>query len=404
MGVRINTNIEALNAQRNLSITALAFGKSVEKLSSGLRINKAADDAAGLSISEKLRAQVRGLNQAVRNAQDGISMLQTAEGALNEVDSMLQRTRELAVQASNDTLSDNDRTAINTELQQLKNEINGIASRTKFNGKSLLAGSLVTSLAGATGADLIVNDAVTNLGETAVATAIDVSGAQAGKTYTITASGTNLVLTRSGDSVAQTIAAGGAVAANGSRVLNWSSLGVKVTLVSAAGMTEANLIAGLTDAANDTIVTAAGSGSANIQIGSEASDTLGVSFDQIDLGGAVGQAALDDLASALTTYNGGVGSRTAATSADLITKTDAAIDYVNGKRASLGAAQNRLEHTIANLGVASENLSASESRIRDVDLAAEMVNFTKNQILQQAGTSILAQANSAPQSVLQLLQ
>ena len=404
MGVRVNTNIEALNAQRNLSITALAFGKSVEKLSSGLRINKAADDAAGLSISEKLRAQVRGLNQAVRNAQDGISMLQTAEGALNEVDSMLQRTRELAVQASNDTLSDNDRTAINTELQQLKNEINGIASRTKFNGKSLLAGSLVTSLAGATGADLIVNDAVTNLGETAVATAIDVSGAQAGKTYTITASGTNLVLTRSGDSVAQTIAAGGAVAANGSRVLNWSSLGVKVTLVSAAGMTEANLIAGLTDAANDTIVTAAGSGSANIQIGSEASDTLGVSFDQIDLGGAVGQAALDDLASALTTYNGGVGSRTAATSADLITKTDAAIDYVNGKRASLGAAQNRLEHTIANLGVASENLSASESRIRDVDLAAEMVNFTKNQILQQAGTSILAQANSAPQSVLQLLQ
>ena len=404
MGVRINTNIEALNAQRNLGITALAFGKSVEKLSSGLRINRAADDAAGLSISEKLRAQVRGLNQAVRNSQDGISMLQTAEGALNEAASMLQRIRELAVQASNDTLSDNDRTAVNTELQQLKTEINGISSRTKFNGLSLLAGSLVTTLAGATGTDLIVNDAVTNGGETSVATSIDVSGAQAGKTYTITASGTNLVLTRSGDSVSQTIAAGGAIAANGTRVLNWSALGVKATLVSADGMTEANLIAGLTAAANDTIVTAAGTGSANIQIGAEASDTLALSFDKIDLGGAVGQAALDDLASALTTYNAAVANRTSATSADLVTKSDAAIDYVNGKRASLGAAQNRLEHTIANLGVATENLSASESRIRDLDLAAEMVTFTKNQILQQAGTSILAQANSAPQSVLQLLR
>jgi len=144
VGVRINTNIEALNAQRNLSINALSFGKSVEKLSSGLRINRAADDAAGLSISEKLRAQVRGLNQAVRNAQDGISMIQTAEGALNEVDSMLQRIRELAVQAANDTLSANDAVAVNTELQQLQTEINSTSTRTKFNGKSLLAGSLVT--------------------------------------------------------------------------------------------------------------------------------------------------------------------------------------------------------------------------------------------------------------------
>src|SRR3990170_3981327 len=127
MGVRINTNIEALNAQRNLGATAAIFAKSVERLSSGLRINRAADDSAGLAVSEKLRAQVRGLNQAVRNAQDGISMIQTAEGALNEVDSMLQRIRELAVQAANDTLSDNDRTAINTELQELKTEINGTA-------------------------------------------------------------------------------------------------------------------------------------------------------------------------------------------------------------------------------------------------------------------------------------
>ncbi len=402
MGVRINTNIEALNAQRNLSINALSFGKSVEKLSSGLRINRAADDAAGLSISEKLRAQVRGLNQAVRNAQDGISMIQTAEGALNEVDSMLQRIRELAVQAANDTLSSNDAVAVNTELQQLQTEINSTSTRTKFNGKSLLAGSLVTSLGGATGTDLIVNDTVTGGAETAVATAIDVSGAQAGKTFTITSTGAGLVtLTRSGDSMAQTISIAG-MAANGTQTLNWSQLGVKVTLVSTGGITAANAVTGLTAAANDTIVTAAGATSANIQIGAEASDSLALSFGKIDLSGTVGgDGKLDALRTALNDYNG---TQSAANAQALITASDNAIDAVNSQRATFGAVQNRLEHTIANLGVASENLSASESRVRDVDLASEMVVFTKTQILQQAGTAILAQANQAPQSVLQLLR
>src|SRR5919197_3316230 len=148
MSMRINTNVEAFNAQRNLSATAMAYAKSVEKLSSGLRINRAGDDAAGLSISEKLRAQVRGLAQAQRNAQDGISMIQTAEGALTEVHSMLQRMRELAVQASNDSLSSADRTSVNTELQQLKAEINAVSASTRFNGKNLLTGSLVTTLGG----------------------------------------------------------------------------------------------------------------------------------------------------------------------------------------------------------------------------------------------------------------
>src|SRR5919198_410581 len=150
MGMRINTNVEAFNAQRNLSTTAANYARSVEKLSSGLRINRAGDDAAGLSISEKLRAQIKGLGQAQRNAQDGISMIQTAEGALSEVHSMLQRMRELAVQASNDTLSSTDRAAVNTELQQLKAEVNSISSRTKFNGQALLTGSLVTSQSGGT--------------------------------------------------------------------------------------------------------------------------------------------------------------------------------------------------------------------------------------------------------------
>src|SRR4030081_3887973 len=146
MGTRINTNVEAFNAQRNLALTSMQYQKSVEKLSSGLRINRAGDDAAGLSISEKLRAQVRGLAQAQRNAQDGISMIQTGEGAMSETTSMLQRMRELAVQASNDTLSTSDRGAINSELQQLKTEINSVASRTKFNGQGLLNGTLVTGL------------------------------------------------------------------------------------------------------------------------------------------------------------------------------------------------------------------------------------------------------------------
>src|SRR5688500_10430573 len=221
MGMRINTNVEAFNAQRNLSTTATTFAKSVEKLSSGLRINRAGDDAAGLSISEKMRAQIRGLGQAQRNAQDGISMIQTAEGALTEVHSMLHRMRELAVQGSNDTLASEDRTAINTELQQLRAEVDSIRDRTKFNGKALLAGSLVTALGGATATDLVVNDSVTNGGETAVATAIEVSGAQAGKTFTLTASGTTLTLTRSGDSVAQSLTAG-AIAANGNQVLDFS--------------------------------------------------------------------------------------------------------------------------------------------------------------------------------------
>ncbi|MCL4533650.1 MAG: hypothetical protein M1370_00610 [Bacteroidetes bacterium] len=166
----------------------------------------------------------------------------------------------------------------------------------------------------------------------------------------------------------------------------------------------ADIVFGLTATANDTILTTAGSGSANIQIGSEASDYLGVSFDKVDLNGGVGDSNLDNLAYALSTFDTGTSARTAATSEDLITKVDNAIDYVNTKRSNLGAYQNRLEHTIANLGVASENLSASESRIRDLDLASEMVNFTKTQILQQAGTSILAQANQAPQSILQLLR
>src|SRR5919204_1899992 len=184
MGMRINTNVEAFNAQRNLSTTASNYAKSVEKLSSGLRINRAGDDAAGLSISEKLRSQVRGLGQAQRNAQDGISMIQTAEGAMNEVHDMLQRMRELSLQAANDTLTGSDRGAINTELQQLKTEVDSVRDRTKFNGQALLTGALSTTQSGGT----LANGPLAGVGgggntSSLALSNVDVSSAQAGQSF-----------------------------------------------------------------------------------------------------------------------------------------------------------------------------------------------------------------------------
>ena len=280
--MRINNNISALNAHRNLSITDNVLSKSLEKLSSGLRINRAADDAAGLAISEKMRGQIRGLQQAVRNAQDGISLLQTAEGALNETHAILQRMRELAVQASSDTNTDADRTELNREVEQLTREIERIAQNTEFNSKKLLNGDMTT-----TSARIHI-------------------GANAGQYLSVT------------------------IASMGARALN---------------------------------------------LGTGSGDSLTVTIS--------------------------VATRTGASTA--IGTIDAALNIVSTERSKIGALQNRLEHTIKNLSVAAENLQAAESRIRDVDMAAEMAAFTRSQILLQAGTAMMAQANAKPQSVLQLL-
>jgi len=272
MGLRVNQNIAAFNSYRNLSITDGQMSKSLEKLSSGFRINRAADDAAGLAISEGLRAQVGGLKVAVRNAQDGVSVVQTAEGALTETHSILQRMRDLSVQAANDGSTDlNAKTAANAEYQQLAAELDDIASKTSFNGVKLLDSSF----------------------------------------------------------------------------------------------------------------------SKDFQVGANALDTLTVTVGTNM--NTAGLAATGDL----TTVGGAVSA---------ITAVDTAIQTVSTARASLGATQNRLEHKINNLNVAVENLSASESRIRDTDMALEMVSFTRSQILSQAGTAMLAQANQAPQNVLQLLK
>jgi flagellin len=278
MGLRVNNNIAAFNAYRNLNVTDGAMGKSLEKLSSGLRINRAADDAAGLAISEGLRSQIGGLKVAVRNAQDGISVVQTAEGALTETHSILQRMRDLAVQASNDgALTDADKAKADEEFQALAKELDDIASKTTFNGTKLLNGSY---------------------------------------------------------------------------------------------------------------------SSKNFQVGANAGETLTVAIGNMAASGA----------SSLFGATGAGNISSASSAQTAISAVASAIGTVSTERAKLGAVQNRLEHKINNLNATVENLTASESRIRDTDMAEEMVSFTRSQILSQAGTAMLAQANQSSQGVLQLLR
>ena len=398
MSVRINTNIEALNAQRNLSATAATFAKSVEKLSSGLRINRAADDAAGLAISEKLMAQVTGLNQAQRNAQDGISMVQTAEGALTEVHSMLNRIRELAVEAANSTLSSSDAASISTEITALRAEINRIAGATTFNGQYLLTGALSVAQAGG---GVAVGTALNTTANATIA-GVDVSGAKANTTYTITSQTGGKVTLSDGLGNSQQVTLPATIGATGTSTINFGSMGIKITVVGAAAKTAGDLATDLAAIADPTVQTGAGGG-ANFQIGANAADALSVSFADARMTNTTGYGTLSADISAFESATGG-GSGIIAAAQALISDVDTAISYVSTTRGNLGAVQNRLEHTTASISVASENLNASQSRIRDLDVASEMVNFTKTQILQQAGTAILAQANSAPQSILTLLR
>ena len=393
----IVTNVAAFNGQRNLNLTNTKMGKVLEKLSSGYRINRAADDAAGLGISEKMRAQIKGNSQAIRNSQDGISMIQTAEGAMDEVHGILQRMRELGVQAANDTYDTAARTSIGTELVQLRSEIDRIANATQFNGRNLMTGSLTGTLGGATGTELVVNDAV----GAAVATGIEVSGAKAGN-YTFTSSGAGLLTLTGPSGQAQQVNVG-AIAALGTQVLDFNQLGVKVTLNSTAGETAANLIASFTNANND-VITVAGSGAAQLQVGANttAYDTMSIAFNDVRATQATGLNLLSAGAVDWTSSATIVSSNTASQA--FINQIDTAITTLNTRRSDLGAAQNRLEHTVNSLGVSVENLTASESRIRDADVAELSSQMASNQILQQAGTAVLAQANQASQSVVTVLR
>jgi len=392
----INTNVMAINAQRNLSSTNIKLGRALEKLSSGLRINRAADDAAGLAISEKMRTQIRGMRQGSRNAQDGISMLQTAEGAMTEVHALLQRMRELAVQAGNSTLSTEDRTAIGTEIQSLKNEIDNIANRVTFNGLSLLTGTLATTNAGTGTAGVGTLLATTT---TAVISAIDVEGAQPGATYTLTKVDADTIrLSNNLDGVLVDLDnTEGTLGADGQTVLNFQGGGhaMSLTITGPAAKTINDVF---TDLNGLTVNTAAGSGSATFRVGADVGQDINVTFTDIrstNLGGGT-------KISALVTDDQNVS--TIAKANALLGSLDTAIVEVSGQRAKLGAAQNQMEAAINSLGVVVENLSASESRIRDADIAEVSSELVARQIMQQAGVAVLSQANSSVQSVLALLQ
>ncbi len=394
--MRIQTNVAALNSWRSLNQTNNALGKSLEKLSSGFRIGRAADDAAGLAISEKMRAQVRGLNQAVRNAQDGISLIQTAEGALNETHSILQRMRELAVQASNDTTTAADRNNIQDEVHQLAQELTRIANDTKYNTQSLMGDAAQFSgkfLIGADGGQTI-NVAIAAMDTVTLGVGTAATGAAAVKEIsTVAGDGTEFV-------------AGGVDLAGYTQATN---LDIKIKVLNPGNGSDTAAKADITINGVTKTITADSNVAATpaFTLGSADFSSIFQSGQQIVITGAATPTTGDEVnisvTGASTTVTGlTVTTQTAAEGS--IATIDSAISLVSAERSKLGAIQNRLEHTISNLGMSAENLSTAESRIRDVDMAQEMMEFTKNNILLQAGTAMLAQANQAPQQVLQLLR
>jgi flagellin len=382
--MRINHNIASLNTYRQLTANNAASAKSLEKLSSGLRINRAGDDAAGLAISEKMRGQIRGLEMASKNAQDGISLIQTAEGALSETHSILQRMRELAVQASNDTNTDTDRKELQKEVDQLIEEIDRIANTTEFNTKKLLNGDL-------SGVNTETGSVVFNEKSSAVFSAVTFSTSAstvADASYNVRISekiGTSSFKIEWSDqkgNTGSTVINGGAAS---SFTVGGSTLGIVVTLTTLSTLSigeEATITSRATVA--DTTDT-----SLTYQIGANSSQTMRVS--------------IEDMSAAALNVDG-IKVDTVQAAEASISAINKAIEDVSAQRAKLGAFQNRLEHTINNLGTSAENLTAAESRIRDVDMAKEMMEFTKNNILSQAAQSMLAQANQQPQGVLQLLR
>jgi flagellin len=378
----INTNVSSLNAQRNLNASQASLATSLQRLSSGLRINSAKDDAAGLAISERFTAQINGLDQAARNANDGISLAQTAEGSLSTITDNLQRIRQLAVQSANATNSTTDRAALNTEVTQLKAEIDRTAGSASFNGVQLLDGSS-PSFVFQVGANTTSNDTITvsglvnatTAGLGSVTSATTQSAAVTGLTTTavnngdITINGTSIgALTAVGTSAqraAQVVSAINAVSTTTGVNAYIDSTTNKITLSSASNITVTTANAGTT-----------GSGFAASVTATAATTTGLTSLDVSSFSGA--QLAINQV--------------------------DSALAQVSSARATLGAVQNRFSSVVTNLQTTDENLSASRSRIQDADFAAETANLTKAQILQQAGTAILAQANSIPNNVLTLLK
>ncbi len=378
MGLRIQNNIAALNTHRQMQISDMNLQRSLERLSSGYRINRAADDAAGLSVSMKFRAQIRSLQQASRNASEGNSLLQVAEGGADQITGILSRMKELATQAASANTTSSDRTNINTEVDTLKSEINRIAESTKYGSTSLIDGTFGTTAISDRGNLVAANDV----------TAVDVSQATANTSYEVTITTTSSTKSMSITSAAATQAittTTGTIAEGSTGTLDFTDLGIKIT-VSANYDTILN-----TDSASSTFRTG-DLGESTFQVGNENNSDNQISFALGDM--RTGTAGLN-------IANVDVNSQSGAQSA--LTEIDAAIDSLATKRADVGVTQNRFGFTIANIATSVENITAAESVIRDADLAFETIAFTKNQILLQAGTAMLAQANLAPQSILGVL-
>ena len=408
----INHNMNALNAHRNMGVNNTASGKSMEKLSSGLRINRAGDDAAGLAISEKMRGQIRGLEQSSRNASDGISMIQTAEGALNETTNILQRMRELAVQSANDTNTADDREQLQKEMTQLGEEIDRIANNTEFNTKKLLNGNMGVATKAAAGT--VVNEGnITAANEDAVIKDLtDTNGNKLGiakddeiiATWSVGGTQYSAKLVVEDDSKLSDLIQeieGGTIdsvdVANGKITITAAEKGTdnqingfSIEVKSAKGeRKEAASNAFSSFAVGTKAADERTNGSANLQIGANGGQQLNLSIE-------------DMRASALGVKNLQVGTQSQANTA--INVIDEATKRVSSERANLGAAQNRLEYTISNLDNTAENLTSAESTLRDVDMAKEMMEYSKNNILSQAAQSMISQANQQPQNVLQLLR
>lgn len=452
----IQHNISAMNANRQLGITQGQLQKSTEKLSSGYRINRAGDDAAGLAISEKMRGQIRGLNQASTNSEDGISLVQTAEGALQETQNILQRMRELAVQSANDTNTDDDRTQIQKEITQLTNEIDRIATTSEFNTKKLLDGSQAgvtqqkdgnasvegTFTNGMISLGSIISDANLVSRNDVIRITIQNDVSQGVTGISISQGNTVSMCARSNigaDKDGKTSMAfatleslngygrnsqykisisEGAITVQGVSVKKGEQLAVSdVGTFDQAKTTESlvisftglnNLKAGdvitiSLEAGNASSSTIVGKESLRLQVGANAGQEIDLSINSMkakDLGIVQTSNSTSDASTIGEALD--VSSQTKASLA--IEAYDRALQQVSTERAKLGAVQNRLEHTISNLDTSEENLQAAESRIRDVDMADEMVDYSKSNILQQAGTSMLSNANSSTQTVLQLIQ
>jgi len=394
MAMTINTNVASINAQRNLSLSGSSLSTSMQRLSSGLRVNSAKDDAAGLAISERMGAQTKGLTVAARNANDGISLAQTAEGALGKVGDMLQRVRELAVQSSNATNSQSDRDAMQSEVTQLVSEIDRVAKTTEFNGKKLLDGSFSGAMfqVGANAGDNITVGSITKATAAGMG---ELTFSKSANSGTITTAGAAIAVT----GLTVTMAGGSAIALGD---------------IAAASSTEertGQVIAAINAKTADTGMTAFKNDDGSIALYSEANKSgaaVASATFAATAGGTVASMGFAAGAVALTAGAGdtlnnvSVSSQAGAWKA--LQQVDNALDQINSARGDLGALQTRFEKTVENIDIQNENISAAKGRITDADFAVETANLSKAQILQQAGTAMVAQANQLPQSVLSLLR